>query len=179
MRVTDAGSYWEKRFLAEIQSIPNNFTVMSISSFESWKKSSNFNCHSSTLKMSTWVPQLLLLERGYQTIWVSDLTRQAVPMFLILCISTHSDNKVASVAKPASCFSVWWIILLHSAESMQHFHNLLLFKLSNTLLGFTQLIKINSDWALTFLSSRLCSQSTFEHLVRAQDQELGLSLAEE
>lgn len=42
-------------------------------------------------------------------------------LHLILCISTHFDNKLASVAKTASCFSVWWITLLHTTECMQYF----------------------------------------------------------
>lgn len=62
-------------------------------------------------------------------------------LHLILCISTHFDNKVASVAKTASCFSVWWITLLHTAEHMQYFQGLLLFKVSNTLLGFIEPIQ--------------------------------------
>lgn len=70
-------------------------------------------------------------------------------LHLILCISTHFDNKVASSQK---CFmlSVHWITRLHTAEHMQYFQGLPLFKVSNTLLGFIEPIKQNSNWALSF-----------------------------
>lgn len=47
---------------------------------------------------------------------------------LILCISTHSYNKIASVAKTASWLAMWQITLLHTTQCMQYFQGLLLFK---------------------------------------------------